>query len=145
MSFGVDYKYAFNKKRFFIAPGVFYDHNSNTNTDHNLNPSLSEQLRYSYGLTLTFGYDVTYKINAYGVIGHSLNRISTSRANIGKEDSTTEAFTYGIGASYTITETIGIKGSYNFGQYGKGSDLFNSTDEFNSDYHLGKAGIFIKF
>ena len=148
-SAGVNYKYAFNFNNFFVAPGLFYNHNgvkavSAENTD-----SLVQELKYSYGVKLDLGYDINDKVAAFVTVGHSENRLHFSYNTSGvvneAENATEEAFLYGIGAKYSVTDHLDLNVGYEISQYGMSNNLTNTTDKFSPDYKVAKFGASYKF
>lgn len=152
VSFGIDYKYAFNYNGLFLAPGIFYNDNDViaksvwnsggvTDTNH---------LRYSYGFKLEAGYDINNKISLFGIVGHSENRINFSRVSasagyLRRFDSTREAFIYGLGAKYSLSDNLDLVAAYELSQYSKSDDVFNDTDNLNSDYEVARIGLSFNF
>jgi opacity protein-like surface antigen len=152
-SFGVNYKYAFNFNKFFVAPGIFFDHNNTKVTQTNDSlfgyDIIESELHHSYGADLSLGYDVTDKFAIFGNIGHSENRVSSAfyskTSSDSKMKSTYEAFIYGGGFKLGLSDELDLNATYLVSQYGISDDVLNTTDKFNSNYHTVKVGISYNF
>ena len=148
LSFGVNYRYAFNFNNFFVAPEIFYDHNATkSNASDSSGTRYNDQLKYSYGVRLNVGYDITDKFALLARVGHSESRASfqESTSTPQKSDQTLETFIYGLGAKYSVTDNVDLNLAYDISQYGKSDDVFNTTDEFNQDYQVARVGVSYKF
>ena len=75
---GLDYKYAFNFNKFFIAPGIFYE-KLNTGSGPSLGSEFYSasstitrlEVRDRYGLKMDVGYDMSQNISPYFSLGYS--------------------------------------------------------------------------
>lgn len=149
-SAGVDYKYAFNFNNFFIAPGLFYNHNDVIDHERSGNIISTDELKYSYGVKLDLGYDITDNFAIAAVIGHSENRrhagnVSAISGILYNDNATDEAFIYGLGLKYSVTKNLDLTAGYEISQYGKSNNLFDTTDEFRSDYQVARVGVAFNF
>ena len=156
-SFGVDYKYAFNYEKFFLAPSVFYDHNALTE-EVTLTAApftgvkLTNNTKYSYGAKLLIGYDVTDKFAPFAIVGHSQTRSDGSSYGPGfafvKESSTNEGMVYGLGFKYSLNEKVDLNASYELTQFGLSSNLdgvVGGSDKLNSTYKVARIGASYRF
>ncbi len=83
---GLDYKYAFNYRNFFIAPGIFadYDHSVakmyqvDVNGNITKNYKGSERVNYRYGVRADMGYDIANRFSPYFIAGFGIVNISST-------------------------------------------------------------------
>lgn len=153
-SFGVDYKYAFNFGGFFVAPGVFYDHNAQ-NSDYSIadGDRASFNIKSSYGVKANFGYDVTDKLSPFVTLGYSVTRVDGSVygsnfSKVLKESFNEEGLVYGLGLKYDLTKEFSVNASYEITQFGLNSNLdavVGGTDKLNSSYKVAKLGLAYNF
>jgi len=153
-SFGVDYKYAFNFGKLFVAPGLFYDHNAlsrsvNASSD---NDRISLNTKFSYGVKVNIGYDITDKFAPFVILGHSQTRLDYSvygpNTSFYKQSLTQEGFVYGLGFKYSVSDNVDVNAAYELTQYSLTSNLdavAGGTDHLNSDYKVAKLGVSYKF
>lgn len=66
---GLNYRYAFNYKRFFLAPGIFFEYNNTGEFKGRDEVSLNTRNRY--GAKLDLGYDLTDNFSPYFTTGYS--------------------------------------------------------------------------
>ena len=77
---GVQYKYAFNFDKIFVAPGLFYE-SINTVTDMGIDEATAHRelkLSNRYGAKIDFGYDINDNLAAYVTGGVSKLQYSTN-------------------------------------------------------------------
>lgn len=152
-SFGVDYKYAFNCEKFFLAPGVFYDHNALTEeVTLTSGAKIASNTKYSYGVKLLIGYDVTDKFAPFAIVGHSQTRGDGSSYGPGfvftKETSTDEGMVYGLGFKYSLNDKVDLNASYELTQFGLSNNLdgiVGGSDKLNSTYKVARIGASYRF
>lgn len=153
ISFGVDYKYAFNFNRFFVAPGIFYDNNS-ANADFALPEAVrfSNNVQNSYGVKADFGYDVTEKFSPFVTLGFSMTRSTISYYSgaypLTKSATNNEGLVYGLGFRYKLSKAVSVVASYELTQFGLNSNLdatIGGSDKLNSDYKVAKLGVAYNF
>ncbi len=153
-SFGVDYKYAFNFGKLFVAPGLFYDHNalSESVSIYSANDRFALNTKFSYGVKVNVGYDVTDKFAPFFVLGHSQTRLDASNygpnLSFVKESYTNEGFVYGLGFKYSVSNDVDVNAAYELTQYYFTSNLdavVDGTDKLNSDYKVARLGVSYKF
>jgi opacity protein-like surface antigen len=146
-SVGISYKYAFNFNGFFAAPEVFYDLNkTGSRSVFSDGDVYTARLNNSYGAKLNLGYDITDKFAAFGIIGHSINRLSNGLASDGmRTNNTKEAFVYGAGIKYELCNNFSANFSYEISQFAFSSDVLNTTDKFNPNYRVAKIGLAYNF
>lgn len=123
---GLNYKYAMNFDRFFVAPGVFFEKHSSSSTqrqDNRYYRYSSTRLRVNerFGARVDFGYDLTKNISPYVTLGYAgvsyrsnyaaadtdlVNRYSTKKGT---------AFSplYGFGLNVDVSENVSLNAEYN--------------------------------
>lgn len=154
-SFGVEYKYAVNFDSFFLAPGIFYDHNAQ-NSDFSIadGDRASINIKSSYGIKANIGYDVTEKFSPFITTGYSVTRLDASVYGPSfaneelKESFNQEGFVYGLGFKYDFTKELSLNAAYEITQFGLHSNLdgaIGGSDKLNSDYKVAKIGVSYNF
>lgn len=118
---GVNYKYAVNFDNFFIAPGVFYNYNN----AEAKKGDVKSRLDYSYGVKADVGYDLTNQFATFVSFGFQENRNQDEIVGFGKERSTNEAYSYGVGVKYSLTKDVDAVLAYEYIDY-KDSQTPNS-------------------
>lgn len=150
-SLGVDYKYAFNFGGIFITPGIFYDHNA-LKTNHSagiFDPTEEEasQLLYSYGAKVNIGYDVNDKFAPFVTLGHMQTRESFSFIT-SKYTETNEAFLFGAGFKYSVSDKIDVNLSYESVQKELSRNIIEvarGTDKINPTFSVIRLGASYNF
>ena len=144
ISLGADYKYAFNFGGFFIAPGLFYDHNALSQNTLYSGTSFNANLKYSYGIKANIGYDVTDSFAPFLTIGHSQTRNSYGTNNFNyKENYTNEGMILGAGFKYSLNDSVDLNASYEIVQFGLTSNVgavIGGTDKINPTYKVARVG-----
>lgn len=148
---GINYKYAFNFNKFFIAPGIFYEKlNTKVTPSQKAYPfnELSSRgltINDRYGIITNFGYDFNQNISPYLVIGYSAVRYNSTNGvgYIGEEavetvlkSDTAHSLLYGLGLNLKYNQQISFNLEYNMQKFtvkqGKISDPVFIT--YNSKY-----------
>lgn len=128
---GVNYKYAFNFNKFFIAPGIFYEKLKTNVLPSQKAYSLYEldllQLRVNdrYGVIANFGYDVNEFLSPYLVVGYSAVRYTMKNGVrlIGAKDSKilrndiAYGPLYGIGINLKYNQKVSFNLEFNMQQF----------------------------
>jgi len=147
-SLGVNYKYAFNFKDFFVAPVVFYDY-SNVELADNSNGVWELESRIGIGTDL--GYDITNKFAVFGNISITRNRyfVNWRSEQYTKKDHAT-AMSYGIGVKYSATDNIDVKLAYEVSSFDMREPSVVGLDgsgNYKSDFDIDviKLGMAYKF
>jgi opacity protein-like surface antigen len=162
VGFGINYKYAFNFDKFFIAPGLFYERLGTTakagySTNSSDPYSQSISLNSRFGLRTDIGYDVTDKFSAYVPLG--VNSVSyefkTSDQNgsdsiSSKKTGNETGYFYGLGFSYAISENFSLNTEYNRLSKLKIKSVANATVNdgtivSNTNVQIFKIGASYKF
>ncbi len=140
VSFGLNYKYAFNFKNFFIAPGVLFDY-SNISLS---NPDVSSNnfdLDYRYGLKVDAGYDITDKFALF--VNTALIQNVYTLSNAGGTDSGSDSSaSYGFGAKYSVSDVVDVSLAYEMSEYTL-TDINQDTVDFDVD--TLRVGLAYKF
>ncbi len=123
---GVDYKYAFNFDRVFIAPGFFYEQNNTKVGGSGVTDSSdfanNNKLKISnrYGVKADLGYDLTDRFSPYITGGYS--RIGYTATNAitrnfvttpSSKSSTVGDWFCGVGLKYRYSNTLSFGAEYN--------------------------------
>ena len=110
---GLNYKYALNYNGFFVAPGVFAEHNQNKFQG---TEGKSLNINNRYGLKADFGYDVTSKLAPYFTAGYSIIDYNTKN-NFGKYTSGRSGnagdWFYGLGLKFDYANNVALNFEYN--------------------------------
>lgn len=141
ISYGLNYRYAFNFGKFFVMPEIYYDYNDSNNNNFekvgaNTYFTLS-RIKHSVGVKANIGYDFTDDIAGYVTFGHGELRADVDRGAFngsGRASSriilTDEYFVFGLGVKYSINDKFDLGLSYEALKEKKTDDLFNDTDTF---------------
>ena len=168
--FGLEYKYAFNYKNFFIAPKISYDYNNIDEYTQNLILTqdkddesmgylfnLHTKSKQSYGIGFDIGYDINSKLSIYNII--QIRRLSFSKSRIYDTGSILtdrtktdlnqgniyiNNFTYGFGIKYQIEPNFDIFANYEIstrhGEKGFKKNYYSPTG-----YNVARVGISYNF
>ena len=109
--FGLNYKYAFNKDNFFVAPGVFAEKIGTKATK--MKDIDKTRLNYRYGVKADIGYDVTDGLAVYFTNGLSSTNYSVAFSDDGKKSGNKLGYFYGFGLSYNVSKEATINLEYN--------------------------------
>lgn len=141
--FGVNYKYAINFNNFFIAPGIFLNHNNASSSFADLgNGSYDiDTLKYSYGAKVDLGYDINDKIAAFVTGGYLESRIELTEDFQTTRNITEESFLYGGGVKYSVTNDVDVNIAYEHAEYDIGA--LSHINDFDID--TIKVGASYKF
>ncbi len=152
---GLNYKYAFNFNKFFVAPEIFFDFNKAKGrakySDQDNVTYYNTEIKNSVGAKLNLGYDITDKFALSGFFGHSINRVRYNYTYLNDifennlNYKTREAFIYGLGLKYDLTKRFSLNASYEIVQFGLSNDVFNTTDKINPDFSVAKLGLAYNF
>lgn len=116
---GVDYKYAFNINKFFVAPGVFYDKIDAKTTELDGVNRETFAVKNRHGFKVDLGYDITDTFAAYVTAGVGYVAYKTSSADFdgagsqGSFKGSTPASIFGFGIVNHINENVSIGAEYN--------------------------------
>ena len=153
VSWGINYKYAFNVNKLFVAPGIFYDHYTvktrdalNEDTvigyDYAANHT-SLAIKKRYGFTSDIGYDLYGSFSPYFILGYSwidylsqnggcLSSNCQSKLQNGISQANTGRFLYGLGLKVNYNKSL----SFNIrGDVQKFVAKTNSDVEANKGYN----------
>lgn len=148
ISFGLNYKYAFNFDGLYVAPGVFYDHSDIQTVD--AENDLWE-LNHRYGLRLDIGYDITDKFSAYLFGALAVNEYGIDTTNGSNIGSTTDtdldtSGAYGLGVKYSVANNIDINLEYEqLGSYEAEIIYANTGNRDVQDFEVNVARIGIAY
>ena len=137
--FGINYKYALNFDKIFLAPGVFAERlGAETTDDQNQTTSTN----YRYGAKLDLGYDVTDNFAAYFTNGFAnFNYKLDDHAGYAESKSVIGYF-YGAGLSYKILKNVTMNLEYNT----QSPNFTNANGvKFKSDVRVAKVGVSYNF
>ncbi len=123
--FGLNYKYAFNFNRFFVAPGIFLEKNLTGKTKGRNGVNLRNNARY--GVKADFGYDLTNAFSPYFSVGYAqIDYRSRARGDglielpSGDYNNLTIArnghdrnWFYGVGFKVSLTKSLSLNLEYN--------------------------------
>ena len=166
LSYGLEYKYAFNYKGIFIAPKILYDRNNIK--DSYINPNLftpgitysadtksynnTTTLKHSYGFGFDIGYDINSKFSIYTTLQHKKNNLKfssvldhNSRIYEWHYKVNYKSLVYGFGAKYQIEPNFDIFASYEFINNTSGYDNPYSDHYRPSVYNVARVGISYNF
>ncbi len=159
--FGLEYKYAFNFKNFFLAPKVLYDRNNFNKyySDPNYQGTVflitnNRNLKYSYGAGFDIGYDINKKLGIYTTIQSKMNVYNSGMNLINLTDSQFnyseynkikyKTFVYGLGIKYEVLPNIDLFASHEIlTRYG--TKDFEANYYRPKNYNISRAGISYKF
>ena len=110
------YKYAFNFNGFFVAPGVFFEHNDTEIRGTEGNSRANVNIKDRYGFKTDLGYDVTNIFAPYFTTGY--NRISYSTQNFSSKktflrDASNNDWFYGAGFKIRYSDHVAFNAEYN--------------------------------
>jgi opacity protein-like surface antigen len=146
ISVGGNYKYAFNHKGIFIAPGIFFDHNNVESQD---NVDSIYRLNNRYGVKLDIGYDLTDKLGLFINVGIANNTYSLiNKTNSAKNSDNDLNGLMGIGAKYSITENVDLNFAGELSQVKMKEPQragFPSQSKYDLDIAIARVGISYKF
>jgi len=155
---GVSYKYAFNFKNIYLAPGVFaeqYDLSANR-IDVPIDYPRRLQVNNRYGTKLDLGYDVTKYFAPYVTGGYSLIHYKSTNYNdtagviktknvIGDSGS----WFFGAGLKFDVSKNISISTEYNTQKFRAKTAIPNNnvnySGYFKSRVDVMKVGVAYKF
>ncbi len=117
---GLNYKYAINLNKFFVAPGFMLEQHFGSNTQ---TTDYDNRLRVSnrFAAKLDFGYDITQKISPYVTVGYG-GVSYTSKNWIYDEDNVLRAASnrgtafapiYGFGLKVNVVNDLYLNAEYN--------------------------------
>lgn len=163
----ISYKYAFNYKGFFLAPGVFYDQTSigaNNNSgyqkdssDNYLRSRLS--IKNRFGGKVDFGYDLLNYFSPYLTFGYAVAQYSALGTGTDLDNNPVSKthngykgnVFYGIGARINLRKTISLNFEYTTqrlttkaGIPDASSDYFNKNT-FDARLNIIKIGLLYNF
>jgi opacity protein-like surface antigen len=116
---GLNYKYAFNFDRLFIAPGVFVEQNNASAKGHGNDFLYRIDIKNRYGIKTDVGYDLTDTIAPYITGGYSQISYRTRNYWDGNPTVTTiknsvaSDWFYGVGLKVNYTSNISFNVEYN--------------------------------
>ncbi len=116
LSFGANYKYAFNINNFFIAPGLFYEDNHTDNRFLFNNLFFASdiiKINRRYGLKFDAGYDLTDNFSAYLTNGIATVNYSVDWHEDGSTSGNNIRYFYGAGLAYNISKSFTMNIEYN--------------------------------
>lgn len=143
VSFGLSYKYAFNFDKFFLAPGVFYDHSKISMSD---DYSQKWDLNYRYGFRVDAGYDFTNEFSAYALAGSAINNVGLSNNTGFKDTANDSSLFYGLGIKYALSKKVTINLEYEQSDYDADLVFTNGTTASqNFDSSIIRLGVSYKF
>ncbi len=146
---GVNYKYAVNFNKFFVAPGIIIEDNRSKN---DIGQGSSLKVKNRYGVKADVGYDVTDSIAPYLTLGYSAISY-TSRFNglTGREkkSATNYDWFYGAGVKFDVTSNVALNLEYNRQNFrakvNTGSDSSLDTASYKTKLEIIKVGVSYKF
>lgn len=115
---GVNYKYAVNFNKFFVAPGIIIEDNRSKNS---IADGLSLNVKNRYGVKADVGYDVTDCIAPYLTLGYSATSYTSRFGAVseddvainGKKSATNYDWFYGAGVKFDLTSNVALNLEYN--------------------------------
>jgi opacity protein-like surface antigen len=143
MGYGVDYKYAFNFDKIFLAPGVFFDKLGVTAKDQDGD---SVSANYRYGVKLDLGYDFNEKFSAYLSAGVANVNYKVDWKSISQKKSGSKTgFIGGIGLNYQALDNVVLNLEYNSQSLDFTTPDNGGINKVNSDIKALKFGVSYKF
>lgn len=139
-SFGLNYKYAINFGGFFVAPGVFYDHNDISAAD---NLGQRWKLNNRLGVRFDGGYDLSDNFAGYGFTGFSVNGLEVANNITSSNGTVTEPF-LGFGVKYSILDIVDLSLEYEFSRY-KADVKFVNNVEADQEFDLNVIRFGVSF
>ena len=143
IGFGLNYKYAFNFDKIFIAPGIFFDQIKTKAQDRD---SDSVSINNRYGAKLDIGYDITDEVAIYFTSGLSSTsyRVDWKSINQSKSSSNLSYF-LGMGAAYNVTKNLTLNLEYNFQQLNLETPDIGGINNVKTNLGMAKIGIAYHF
>lgn len=163
---GVNYKYAFNFNKFFIAPGIFYEKlNTKVTPSQKAYPfyevtSRGLTVNDRYGIITNFGYDFNQYISPYLVVGYSAVRYNSKNGigyvgeeaveTVSKTD-TAHSLLYGLGLNLKYNQQVSFNLEFNMQKFtakqGKISDpvFISYNSKYKADIDSLKLGVAFNF
>lgn len=143
VGYGASYKYAFNFKNIFVAPGIFFDQIGTKATDKDGdNVSINNRC----GFKIDAGYDFTDKFAAYFTNGLSVNKYEVNWKSVDEKKSGSKAaYFIGTGAIFHVTQDITTNVEYNFQRLNAATPTSGGINNARSDLHVMKIGVAYHF
>ncbi len=160
IGFGINYKYAFNFNKFFVAPSVFLSYIGADAEIDNVQARYKQNIEINnlLGAKVDFGYDITDKFAVYVPVGFSIAGYKFATRNYIDNDNfvetettgTASGFLYGAGLSFSPIENMAINFEYNRTNFSveTGGDVAlagTAILEADVDVDVMKIGISYKF
>jgi hypothetical protein len=145
---GIDYKYAFNFDRVFVAPGIFYDYNRVDASTYNAGSTTNTtqlKIHDSYGVKVNIGYDINDKWAAFVIGGLSNSDVSGGQnhnKNLNTGTKAERGLVYGVGAKYAINDMFDLNLGLERTNYDSGS---GAATVVNNSYSVVRVGTILKF
>jgi opacity protein-like surface antigen len=136
IGFGLNYKYAFNFDKFFVAPGIFFDQINNKIKDED--GSLS--LNHRYGVKFDIGYDLTDDFAIYFTNGLASTSYKMQTFGEGKSGSKASYF-FGGGVSYSVAKNLTLNLEYNVQSF----NLKTTETDVKTNLGMAKIGLSYHF
>lgn len=139
---GIDYKYAFNFNKFFVAPGLIFEQLGSGRSKTQQSDRTLQRLKTNnrYGAKVDFGYDASERFSPFFTVGYAAvsYKIRTAGSDI-----------YALDAGSTIAGAVRTtirKGTATTMFYGAGLKMhYNQHTDFNLEYNIqnfiAKGGI----
>ena len=145
------YKYAFNFNGFFVAPGVFFEHNNTEIRGSEGNSRAKVNIKDRYGFKTDIGYDVTNIFAPYLTTGY--NRISYSTQNYSSKktyfrDASNNDWFYGAGFKIRYSDHVAFNAEYNRQSFLAQTLLTNSVGYlgyYKTSLNIFKVGVSYNF
>ena len=139
--FGLNYKYAFNFDKIFLAPGVFTE-KLGLKTRNKIDQNATISTNYRHGVKLDLGYDITDNFSAYFTNGFASFDYKLDDNDGYSESKSIISYFYGAGLSYKILKNMAMNLEYNT----QSPNFTNTYDvKLKSNAQIAKIGISYNF
>jgi opacity protein-like surface antigen len=156
---GISYKYAYNFKGAYLAPGVFAEQYNIAASRHNTPADLPQKLQVNnrYGAKLDFGYDVTNYFAPYVTGGYSGIRYKSTNYNTSGSTTITNhniagnagSWFFGAGLKFDVSKNVSISAEYTTQNFRARTAIPNDTQSYSGHYKsrldVAKVGVAYKF
>ena len=156
---GLNYKYAINVDKFFIAPGIIIEQNRSKN-DLNSSENFTDEghelkINNRYGVKADIGYDVTENFAPYFVVGYSsvgyrstTTGLNSSGITNGSRSGRANDWFYGVGTKFDLGCNLALNLEYNTQNFSAKTSVDTVGDvisRYKTRLDILKLGVSYKF
>jgi opacity protein-like surface antigen len=143
ISYGLNYKYAFNFNNMFIAPGAFYE---NTNLSMIDKDQDTWEIETRNGIKVDIGYDFNDTIAAFGTAAIAQNNYNVDWKSVGASNNDSDISpSLGLGVKFSLTDHIAFNLAYELTTVEMEAPSVGTTQTVSFDVDILKIGASYKF